>query len=126
MYLLVYGSYVSLSEVHIHFRGHSFSQEGHNNTAVQWIWIAQCLIHPHQGWKNSPGSPSPASRRDRRDFTVYINLFNQEFELRVLPYQGELRENPRGDSTLSQAPVNCRKVTPVSWDSQTGVCGNSL
>lgn len=48
MYLLVCGSRVSLSEVHMHLRGHSFSQESHNNTAVIWIWITRCLLHPYQ------------------------------------------------------------------------------
>lgn len=108
MYLLVWGSHVSCSEFHRHLHGHSFHQEGHNNTAELLICTTQCLLHPSQGQQTALAAPSPASRTDKRDFTPWnVNLFSQEFELRALPHQGKLRENPCGISTLSH------KVSPV-------------
>lgn len=39
MHLLACGSRVSHSEVHMDLKGHSFNQEGHNNTVVLLTWI---------------------------------------------------------------------------------------
>lgn len=42
---------VSCFEVPMLLKGHSFNQEGHNNTAV--LLISQCLVHPYQGWQTA-------------------------------------------------------------------------
>lgn len=68
---------------------------------------------------NSPGSHSPAPGQTGGISHLICKFFNQKFGLRALPHQGRLRKNPRGDSTLSQAPVCCRNLSPVSWASQT-------
>lgn len=50
----------AVSEVHRHLKGHSFNQEGHNNTAVLLICTTQCLLQPYQGWQTALAAPHPA------------------------------------------------------------------